>query len=143
MLNISEKLKKIWQQLKETQVPPALRTMQIKRSLFAIMVFAVTILSAILTKNVGFLVGAIIGLYLLYLVVAIKYDYANGKIAEYTLTCLYIKTQPNRLAIVFADDEDNRDVFFTLNKKDNFIEDIKYTIYCKNESKVIIAYEQS
>lgn len=143
-MKIKEKITKVIDMSLHTQLPVALARLRFQRIALSIIVLIITVMAAIVLKNIGVISFLIIAIVFALSGLKIGYDYAKGYIAEYSLICLTVTPKKSGMfSIVFEDDNKETQVFLHISKKEEFLEDVRYRFYTsKSNPKLIIAYEQ-
>jgi len=122
-------------------LPPPLRMMQIQQLLIAVGLALLSVVSAILLKQVKMLSVLLLGLYFVYLAFMIGYDWRKGKIEEKVVACTRVIVRMKNTQIIC------RDMNFVYNyflpdRKSNFIEGCPYIIWTRSSNpKAILSYQ--
>lgn len=141
-MDIKERIRSFIEKSKGVILPPPLRRLYFKRIYTAIILLAVCILVSVVLKNPVFLTGLLIVVYLIYIGLALKYQYTSGFINEYRGICISVKNIRNGYKIAILDSEDNAHVF-SVSGKNIFFEQVNYVIYSlKDNDRVCIAFEE-
>lgn len=139
---MSKKSKEFIKKIKNVRLPKSLQQLFYKRIYTAIVLSAVCVLVSIVMRSFVFLTGLLISVYLIYIGIALRYQYASGLINEYTGVCVCIYQHRNSTKIVLLSDNKNSHVF-TIPGKNVFFEKVNYVIYTlNNNNNVGIAFSE-
>jgi hypothetical protein len=141
-MNIEERIQNFIKKSRGTILPPPLQRLYFKRIYTAVILSVICVLVSVVLKNPVFLTGLLIVIYLIYIGLALKYQYTSGFINEYRGICISIKNIRNGYKIAILDSDDNAHVF-SVSGKNVFFEQVNYVIYSlKGNDRVCIAFEE-